>query len=60
MNGYKAFYNGKSIEVMADTLYQAKLKAIAIFKPRKSQEHMVSVVCCEIDGKPVVHSTTEF
>lgn len=41
MNGYIFFYNGKSIEINADSLYAAKIKAIAVFKPRKSQEHMV-------------------
>lgn len=55
MNGYKAFYNGKSIEVYATTLFEAKTKAVAVFKPRKSQEHMVSVVLCEVEQNPVVH-----
>lgn len=55
MNGYKAFYNGKSIEVYATTLFEAKNKAVAVFKPRKSQEHMVSVVLCEVNEKPIVH-----
>lgn len=61
MNGYKCFFNGKVIEVCAESLYQAKLKAIAAFKPRKSQEHMISVVLCErADGSTVNHSGSEF
>jgi len=29
MNGYKAFFNGKEIEVYAATLLEAKTKAVA-------------------------------
>ena len=60
MNGYKAFYNDKTTEVYAESLYAAKLKAIEYFKPRKSQQHMVSVVLCELDGKQVTHSPAAF
>ena len=45
MNGYKAFYRGKTIEVYADTSYQAQQKAAAQFKAKKSWE--VSVYLCE-------------
>jgi len=59
MNGYKAFFNGREIEVYADSLYAAKVKAIAAFKPRRSQEHMVHVYICEReDGSQVVHVAT--
>jgi len=54
MNGYKAFYNNKEIDVYANDLYSAKLKAIDAFKPRKSQQHMVSVCLCEKDNKEVI------
>jgi hypothetical protein len=60
MNGYKAFYNKKTHDLYAESLYKAKLAAIAHFKPRKSQEHMVSVVLCEKGGETVTHSTAEF
>lgn len=56
MNKYIAFYNGRQEEVTSATLYGAKLAAIAIFRPRKSQEHMVSVVLAEKDGQPVTHT----
>jgi hypothetical protein len=55
MNGYVCFYNRKRIEIYAESLYAAKLDAVKQFKPRKSQEHMVSVVLAEVAGKPVVH-----
>lgn len=56
MNGYKAFYRGKSIEVYAATSLEAQTKAAAIFKARKSYE--VTVVICErADGSQVTHST---
>ena len=53
-NGYKAFYNGKETDIYASGLYPAKLKAIEFFKPRKSQEHMVHVYLCELQGKQII------
>ncbi len=58
MNGYVAFYNRQTKEIYAASLYAAKLEAIRLFKVRKSQEHMVSVVLAEKEGQPVVHSTS--
>jgi hypothetical protein len=58
MNGYIGFFNGRRTEVYADTLYEAKTKAIAHFKPTKSKAHMVSVMLAETnvpvdaEGKP--------
>ena len=56
MNGYVCFYNGKRIELIADSLWEAKQKAINQFKVRKSQEHMVSVVLAEKDGDPILQT----
>ena len=58
--GYKAFYNGKSIDLYAGSLYDAKLKAIALLRVKRKQQHMVSVVLCERDGEPVIHNPAEF
>lgn len=44
MYGYIAFYNNKTWELYADSLYEAKEKAIAYFKVPKSKQTMVSVV----------------
>lgn len=55
MNGYIAFFNSKRTEVHAETSYDAWKKAVAFFKPRKSQEHMVHVHLAEKDGEPVTH-----
>lgn len=56
MNGYKAFYKGKELEVYADSSYQAQLKAAQLFKAKKSYD--VSVILCErADGSVVTHST---
>lgn len=54
MNGYKAFYKGRQIEVMADTSYEAQTKAAKEFKARKSYD--VTVVLCEFNGEQVVHT----
>lgn len=57
MNGYKAFYNQRTADIYADTLLQAKDKAVEHFKAPKSKRHMVTVILAEKDGKPVVAST---
>lgn len=59
MNGYKAFYKGKATEIYADTLYGAKLKAITFFKPKKKDEHNITVCLCEKNGQQVVHVPME-
>ena len=68
MNGYKAFFERKQIEVFADSLYAAKIKAVITLRVPPKREHMVSVVLCETDipidangkpcgpGKPVTHT----
>ena len=58
MNGYKAFYKGKTCEVYADTSYEAQQKAAAKFKAKKRYD--VTVVLCEKQGEQVTHSTTIF
>jgi ABC-type thiamine transport system substrate-binding protein len=58
MNGYKAFYKGKTLEVYASSSYEAQQKAAAQFKAKKVWE--VSVVLCELAGEQVVHSAAMF
>lgn len=57
MNGYICIYNQKSVEVHAETLYQAKVKAVELLKVPKNKQHMVSIMLAEKDGEQVVHST---
>lgn len=52
-NGYIALYRGKQAEIYADSLYDAKEKAVALFKAKKSYE--VSVYLVEKGGEAVVH-----
>lgn len=52
-NVYMAYFNRSQTTLHADSLYEAKQTAIAYFRPRKSQQHMVSVVLIEKDGKDV-------
>lgn len=60
MNGYIFFFNGKQVEIHADSMLAAKEKAIAHFKPAKSKRHMVHGMIAEKDGQPVIHSTAQF
>ena len=54
MNGYKAFYKGKSIEVYANTSYEAQQVASKQFKAKKSYD--VTIVLCELNSKQVIHT----
>lgn len=56
MNGYKAFWKSKSVEVHADTSYDAQQKAAKLLGAKKTYE--VTVVLCEKDGEQVVHTPT--
>ena len=47
MYGYKVFYNGKTADIYANSLWGAKQEAIKLFKVPRSKESMVSVVLCE-------------
>ena len=63
MNGYKAFYRGKLIDVYAETSLAAQTKAAQQFKAKKQYE--VSVVLCERDadgtkpGEQVIHTAVD-
>ncbi len=57
MNKYIGYFNGKQTTVEAETSYEALQKAVAIFKPAKSKQHMVHVHLHEKDGKAIYHST---
>lgn len=56
MNGYIAGLNGKTVELYAKTLYDAKMQALAHFKPRKRDLGLVWCMIAEKDGVPVVHT----
>lgn len=54
---YLAFFNGKQEVVEAESLYEAKQRAVELFRPRKSQAHMVHVYLAEReDGTAQLHS----
>jgi len=56
MNGYIAVYKGKRIEVWADSLYAAKLEAIARLNVPRNKEHMVVVMLAQSGDKTVTHT----
>jgi hypothetical protein len=56
---YIAMYNGRQIEVTADTSYRAHTAAIALFKTPKSKAHMVHVYRVADDiGQSIQHVIT--
>lgn len=54
-NGYIAFYKSKRVEVYANTLFEAREKAVALLKPKKP--HDINIMLAEKGGAPVIHST---
>lgn len=57
MNGYIAFFGGKQYEIYAESLYEAKTKAIKELKVPKSKQGLLAVALAEKEGKQVIHST---
>lgn len=53
---YAAFYEGKKIEVEAESSVKAKVAAADLFKARK--RYNVAVVLIEKEGKPVPVATS--
>ena len=61
MNGYKAFYKGKEIEIEATTSFEAQRKAAEIFKARRAYDVTVGLCVLNTDtDKPheVIHVAT--
>lgn len=56
MNTYIAFFNGRQLEVQADSQYEAVLKARIELKVSKRKEGLLSVVLAAKQGEAVVHS----
>lgn len=57
MHTYAAYYNsGTAVEIMANSLLEAKTKAVEHFKPRKSQQHMVHVYLAKLSGQDIAHT----
>lgn len=54
MNIYQAFFKGKTIEVQAESSYQAQLIAAKQFKAKKAYE--VTVILAAKNGEPIAHN----
>lgn len=54
MNGYKAFYKGKELDVYATSSYEAQKLAAIQFKAKKTYE--ITIVLCEKSGTQVSHN----
>lgn len=53
MNKYAAFFNGKQVEVSAETLLKAKAKAVHVLSVPLSKLGLLAVVLAEKDGESV-------
>ena len=59
MNGYKAFYKGREIDVYAETSYKAQVKAAGIFKARKAYEVQIGLCVLNVNtdqAREVIHA----
>lgn len=56
MNGYKAFYRDKEIEVYAETSYKAQQKAAEELGVKPKNQHQITIALCEKEGEQVVHA----
>lgn len=54
MNGYKAFYKGKELDIYANSSYEAQKLAAIQFKAKKAYE--ITIVLCELSGAQVTHN----
>ena len=54
MNGYKAFYKGKELDIYANSSYEAQKLAAIQFKAKKTYE--ITIVLCEKSGTQVSHN----
>lgn len=50
---YAAFFKGRKAEIKATSLYEAKMKAIALFKPTKRDMGLLAVVLAAKNGENV-------
>ena len=58
-SGYVCFYNGKRLEVYADTQYAAQRIAAELFGVKPKFSYKVSVNLCErADGSEVIHTAS--
>ena len=59
MNGYVCLYNGRRIEVRANSSYQAQQLAAGILRVKPNKHHMISVVLVEKPKSDGVAETVE-
>lgn len=57
-NGYIAFYNDKTVEVWADTSFDAQKEAQRKLKVSEKNRYKITVCLCEKEGEQVIHDTT--
>lgn len=60
MNGYSTFvavYQGQQLEVVANTIWEAKQIAVKQLGVPKKKQGLLSIMLGELNGKSVLHST---
>jgi len=58
MDGYIGLYNGTKVEVYADSIWEAKQKAVQLLNVPKKKEGLLSIMLAEVNGTQYVHNTS--
>jgi hypothetical protein len=58
MDGYIGLYNGTKVEVYADSIWEAKQKAVQLLNVPKKKEGLLSIMLAEVNGAQYVHNTS--
>jgi hypothetical protein len=58
MDGYIGLYSGTKVEVYADSIWEAKQKAIQLLNVPKKKEGLLSIMLAEVNGTQYVHNTS--
>lgn len=59
MNRYTCFYQGKQIEVSAESTLKAQMQAAHSWQVLPHRRHMITVFLAEKNGQTVIHDGAE-
>lgn len=58
MNGYVGMYNGSKVEVYADSIWDAKQKALKLLNVPKKKQGLMSIMLAEVNGMGYIHNAS--
>lgn len=58
MNGYVGMYNGSKVEVYAESIWDAKQKALKLLNVPKKKQGLMSIMLAEVNGMGYIHNAS--